>query len=949
MTSPGGFTERLMLAVEATDRGAESTFLRISGAAEQTSRTARDTGEAVARAADRVQQARLREADAADAVRLAAQRLQEVNERATATESQRLAAQQRLEQAQRRQAIATREVERATEAQTAAMRQAETATEQAGDAAQRTGVDLADLARKGAAFAGGFEIGQWATGAISGFLNTARGAQQLAASMNATVEEGGQLATLFGSLGLESNDLLEIQAEFAQVVADDATALSRLGAQLVENADGTTNWAGTLRSTLAALQRIPDATERNRQGFRLFGEEGYKQLATLLNSSRSVDEAFDLIGTPVNEDDLRAVQEFDNAMLELNLTSGDLGRTIGTAVVPLITGLVDAGQTAADAIGAIPGPIAATTAAALLFGLAKRRAATDGTLLAGVLARVTAAATAYSGAATRGAGASALLGGAMRAGRGAVGGLTTALGGPLGVALVGLGAGFALVNELTAENRDRAEAAAQANTDLATALAEAGGQITATVREQAATSASQAGIIETAREAGVASGDVTRAILEGGDALDEVRGKLQDYADANMETIGSSGESGRAYTEAGQRAIEMRDALDDLAGTTREGAGTQQEIADELGGTASAAEKATAAVDALEALIAEGTTSGQGFADAVRAAATAQGEASVANDTAKAALDAYNAITRDAIDTTLGLIDAQIGARDSRYGFQSALDAAAGAEQDASTRLDEVGQAYSRLRAAALNSATSSADAAVEQQRAAGAVLTSASEASIRAESMLTDLRQSLNAPGLTKQGQAEVQALIDRLEDAQKRGDIEAVLTLTGADETGGEIDEATEDRDTTVRVETRNGPAVKRYLDGLADERLAKIRVESRNGPAVREYLDGLAAERLAIIRVETRGGPAVDRYLDDLARERGATIAPRVGNGLAGAPGVGSAVGFGGGAPAVRLASVDLDLRLTGTIDRSQAARAERGRAIVEDVRAYEQRSGAGWRRT
>jgi hypothetical protein len=945
MTSPGGgFTERLMLAVEATDRGAESTFLRISGAADATARSSKDAAEAVARAADRTQQARLREADAADAVRLAAQRLQEVTERSSATESQRLAASQRLEQAQRRQAVAARDVERAMQDEARAMREAEQATEQAGEATEQTRLDLAGLARAGAAFAGGFELGQWAKDAVGGFMETARGAQQLAASMNATVAEGGQLSALFGSLGLEANDLLEIQAEFAAVVDEDAGALGRLGAELVRNADGTTNWAGTLRSALAGLQRIPDATERNRQGFRLFGEEGFKQLSRLINSGRSVDEAFDLIGTPVTEDDLRAVQDFDNAMMDLGLTSSQLGQTIGTALLPFITGLVDAGQTVADTIAAVPGPIAAATAASLLLGIAQRRAGTEGTFLAGVMGRVTAASTTLAGASSRAAAAQAVLGAAGRTARGALGGLTTALGGPLGLALVGVGAGFALVNALSAENAEQAEATAAANTDLANALAEAGGQITATVREQAATSAQQAGIITAAREAGIESGTVTRAILEGGDALDEVRSKLEAYADANKETIGSAGETGEVFTETGQRAIDARNGLNELVDTMGQGSTEAQELADELGGTASAAEQAEAAVDALEAMIAEGATSGQAFAEAVRAAAESQREASAASDTAKAAVDAYNAVTRDAIDVTLGLIDAQIGAKDSRYGFLEALDAAEGAEQDSATRVDEIGQAYLRLREAALRSATTSADAAVEQARAAGTILDSASEASIRAESMLTDLRQSLNTPGLTKQGRAEVQDLIDRLEAAQKAGDIEAVLKLTGAAEATGDLDEATEDRETEIRVETRNGPAVKRYLEELADERLAKIRVESRNGPAVKAYIDGLARERLAIIRVETRGGPAVDRYLDELARDRGATIAPRVGSS---APGVASALGTMTAAPAVRLASVELDLRLTGSLDRSQAARAERGRAHVEDIRAYEARSGTAWR--
>jgi hypothetical protein len=69
-----------------------------------------------------------------------------------------------------------------------------------------------------------FAVGDWLREQVSGYLEGARGAQALATSMNASVEEGGRLTTIFQSMGLEADDLLEIQAQFAQTSKDGLTA-----------------------------------------------------------------------------------------------------------------------------------------------------------------------------------------------------------------------------------------------------------------------------------------------------------------------------------------------------------------------------------------------------------------------------------------------------------------------------------------------------------------------------------------------------------------------------------------------------------------------------------------------------------------------------------------------------------------------------------------------------
>jgi hypothetical protein len=379
----------------------------------------------------------------------------------------------------------------------------------------------------------------------------------------------------------------------------------------------------------------------------------------------------------------------------------------------------------------------------------------------------------------------------------------------------------------------------------------------------------------------------------------------------------------------------------------------------------------------LNDLIAKGTLEGEEFGTAVREAAEAQAEEARTSGLAEAAIAAYEATTSKAVEATLNFLNASLGAAGARDSFLDAMDAAKAATDDATTSVNEQDQAYRNLQLAALRSAEGAADAAVAAGRANGVAMDAATEATTRAQAMIGELRARLNEPGMTERGQLEVQHLIDRLTEAQERGDISAILTLTGAEETTGEIDTATEDRDTTVniesrggravisyldndvakdrltlvRVESRNGPATMQYLDDVAggDRRLSLIRVESRNGPAVEDYLNGRARDRLALIYVETRGGPAVERYLDDLAARRTAVIDVQrtggAGGGRTGAAAQSMAGLYGAAGVTVQQMTVQVQADAGGRL--TQQSLAEAGRQYVAAIGAYERRSGTGWR--
>ena len=973
--------ERLRLVVDATTGTAETAFDKLTGSAKDAARASDDAATSVGNAADAVAQARAREADAAGKLSIAEAKLNETRARYGEDSSQVVAAEERVASAQRQVQLASARTADALETQEDAQRKATsttekatTANEEAGRGAEKYREQVSELRNMVIGFVAGASLADWLSESFTGYVENARAAGQLATAMNATTEQGGQLVTLFGSLGLEMDDILEIQASFAQVLGAQPKLLDSIGASVKKNADGTTNWALTLEDTLSQLQKIPDATQRNQLGFQLFGEEGYKQLSRLLLSGKSVSEALAQIGTPFDDSDVEAARRFDAAMLDLKTTGGGLARDVGGTLVPIVTTLLNAFQTTADVVGQVPGPMLLAAAAAVVLGLAQSSAAAEGGLLAGVLAGLEGRTLSFRTAAAEAAVSTTLLGRGVGAARVAGGGLVSMLGGPLGLAILGITAGFTLLNSLTGSNSEQSQRAKQSQQDLAAALKESNGVITENVRQQAAQTAQESGMLSLGNRIGIQRGQITEALLGNKDAYDKARKAAEDYIDASL-TSEHAGDP--EWTKNAEDARKFVKSLDDLRDSTNENATAQTELAGELGQSTDKAALATAANDALTAAIDAGQASGEAFATTVKTAADAQDDQSRSSDLAKAAIDAYHASTDGAVQSTLDLFSAQLSLSDQHIAVQKAFAELHKTVDDTSTSWDEVTEAQNKAIETVLSYGKSSGDAAVSAAKASGQIVDAAAEAQIRAQATVDALRSSLDEPGLTDAARDQIQQMIDKLTDAQSKGDITAVLSLTGVPEVEQQTAAATADQTTTVDLETRGGPAVISYIDKIVNadrlalikvesrggpavvdylgsvagaDRLSIIRVESRNGPVVSAYIDGLAADRLAIIRVETRGGPAVEDYLNRLARDRTTTVnAARGSGGVRGAGAYGApAVGDAGSLGRVMLGSVTLDLELTGTADRTQLSSAQRGAATVRDVKAYERENGTGWRK-
>jgi hypothetical protein len=935
-------TQRLSLIVDATGDKAEATFKRLATSASTSAKEARDSGADIAKAAQRVADARLKEADALGRLSVEERRLQDIRDKGTASGGQIAAAEERVASARRRAQAATHDLGRATEEHAAASRQVEESAGRMGEATDKAADRTLNLRDAAQTLAGTALVG-WLTSTTRNFVDQAMAAQGLAQSMNASVEEGGRLVALFGSLGLEADDLLEIQAEFAAGVEGMGTGLTALGTELQHNADGTVNWAATLTDTLAELQKIPDATERNRLGFQMFGEEGYKQLSRLLTSGVSVEEAIARIGTPFTQEDIDAAQEFSAQMTEVQLAAGDFARDLARVLLPIVGGVLEGLGDIGDVLSGIPTPMLAAGAGAVALGLGMRSIRTEGGMFAGIIGRAQEGLGTF---ASRAAGATSSLGAFRAAAGSAVRATSGLVGGPLGAAFIGVGVGVSVMADAVADFEDRAR------TVVTEAAAAAGGidKVTASSQDLGEQLLREAGVLErfiaSTRGARTAideyGGSLAVTDAATGGMMDSVIGLADQMFGLGIAEAGAANEIDKQREALGAAAIESQNATD----KTRE----------------------------LSDMIAEGTLSGEEFTGAVRTAAEAQLEQERTSGLAEAAIEAYRNTTDKAFEATLNLASAVYGSRGSWQDVLGAIDDVNTTTDNAATLANEAEESYIGLGQSVLGYAQQAGDAAVAAAEAQGQVVDSAAEAEIRARATMDAITRTLDQPDLAGPARREIEDLRDRLIEAQENGDIQAVLELTGAAEASGEIDAATKDRDTQIRVESRNGPAVVSYLDGIASaKRLALVRVESRNGPAVAEYLRGLAVadrlalirvesrngpaardyinsiarqDRLAIIRVESRNGPAVDAYLDNIASNfgRGRTATIDVTRNVRNAPNpTGLAGGRYGAGETVNVANMTVQVVADSRGRISTQSAAEAGRQTLRAVGAYKRLNG------
>ncbi|MFE1206332.1 hypothetical protein ACFW5V_32115 [Streptomyces sp. NPDC058762] len=257
---------------------------------------------------------------------------------------------------------------------------------------------------------------------------------------------------------------------------------------------------------------------------------------------------------------------FLGTMLALKVISGVAGmlRGFGTSVAAAGTSVRGLGTTMSGSLG--PGVMGPQITMWQRMGVAYRGAAAEGGRLSGAL---------------RGIGA------ANRTASRAIGGITSALGGPLGVALAGITIGLGLY----ASSQEKAARAAQAHKErvksLTDALVASDGVIDANVRASVAQTLwdteladGKGKLVDVMREADVSLGTLTDAYLEQGTSLEKLEEDLQATIDAGRRQKVVGTQLVQTMTDQGMAAMRAKDALGQVKGELQDSIAAQKEVAD---------------------------------------------------------------------------------------------------------------------------------------------------------------------------------------------------------------------------------------------------------------------------------------------------------------------------------------------------------------------------------
>ena len=640
------------------------------------------------------------------------------------------------------------------------------------------------------------------------YVEAATAANQLSQATNASVEEASRFNAVASAYGLGLNDLTEIFSDFQQSATASKDELAKLGVQLTVNKDGTTNWIATATDFLEVMQDIPDATERNRLLFKYFGEEGAKQLMSLVNSGRSVKDAMEAIDTAriFGTADVAAAQDYNRAMQDLAGSAKGLQFALGRTLVPMISAVAAALVPLVEIIGAVPPEMYLVVGAAFALN-----AALTSSLAVGIARTIAGLLTM---AATMGVtqAATFTLAAAWES-------MTAVLvANPIGLVVAALAVAVGLAVKAQGDFNDKVD-------ESAAALAELEKQGIATadgIRRLALESENTDSVL-----GGMA------ATVEGQNAFEKLATAVTGAAgwlNVFRDSVTQGGDSLKAYEEA---IAKVREEQGEYGVLTADAAAQQ---------------------DDLNTILAEGGHSAEELADAVNAAGAAQRDKNRVDEEAKGLMEAYAAASWDAVDATLAMIDKNYAARDAQRDFKDQIDETNKILKDADTSKRERAAAMDDLSRAALDAAQATVTLAEQQALLRGESMSAAESTDLLVES----LRNMLDTPGLSKAAKESIQDLIGQIETAQTTAG-EGVLVavdVTDADAVAAKIDEIKNRiRDAAQAGNQAAVASLQAELDKLKGVQTADVKVNVTGVDVAKATLTNLTGDREVKMHVDVQ----------------------------------------------------------------------------------------------
>jgi hypothetical protein len=179
--------------------------------------------------------------------------------------------------------------------------------------------------------------------AVTAFQDTALGAGQLADSLGTTTEEASRLQEVAGDLGIGVGTIETAIGRMNKAAQTTPAAFDAIGAAIKKNADGTTNVNATFLSTIDALNRIPDATQRAAAASKIFGR-GWQDMAQLIEmGAQGVSEAMASVeeGKIIDPAEVAKAREYRDAMDELKGSFEEFMVVVGGQLAPALAGAAE--------------------------------------------------------------------------------------------------------------------------------------------------------------------------------------------------------------------------------------------------------------------------------------------------------------------------------------------------------------------------------------------------------------------------------------------------------------------------------------------------------------------------------------------------------------------------------------------------------------------------------
>ena len=197
----------------------------------------------------------------------------------------------------------------------------------------------------------------FAAKAVTAFQDTALGAGKLRDSLGLTAEEASRFQEVAGDLGIPVGALESTMGRMNREAAKSPELFDNIGAAIVRNKDGTINVQETFLSVVDALNRMPDASDRAAAAQKIFGRS-WMQIAEMVgmgakNLRRELGEVESQ--KVLTDDQIAKAREFRDKLDDLKGVVEGLTIAIGSELVDVILGVVEAFESASEAVEPVVG------------------------------------------------------------------------------------------------------------------------------------------------------------------------------------------------------------------------------------------------------------------------------------------------------------------------------------------------------------------------------------------------------------------------------------------------------------------------------------------------------------------------------------------------------------------------------------------------------------------